>query len=91
MKNIEYQDYSVSNFKLNGFATGAYQCHCSSCKKKFIGDKRSIICLECAIQISDKNQKLIHIYDELENWALENQQHNETVMHIFDKIRKQNE
>jgi hypothetical protein len=47
---IEYEMNSASNFKLFGFATGSYKCVCKKCAKEFMGDKRAIICLECAIE-----------------------------------------
>lgn len=37
------------NFRLFGFATGSYMCHCHTCKVEFEGDKRAITCLPCAL------------------------------------------
>lgn len=51
---IEYDFGSVSNFKLLGFATGKYKCICACCNKEFMGDKRSTMCLECAIAEVDR-------------------------------------
>ena len=42
----EYVDHCVS-FKIAGFATGKYQCNCTSCDRMFIGDKNAWTCLSC--------------------------------------------
>ena len=57
---ISYVLNSVSNFRLYGFATGAYNCACLTCGSFFLGDKRAIQCLECAIKVaeSDKLEKI---------------------------------
>jgi hypothetical protein len=34
---------------LNGYAPGNYTCLCSTCDKQFVGDKRAVRCLECAV------------------------------------------
>jgi len=36
-----------------GWAPGSYLCHCSTCKKKFVGDKRAITCAPCAYAAPD--------------------------------------
>lgn len=46
---ITYAVDAAFNFKIGGFATGAYNCKCTICKERFIGDKRSNQCLGCAI------------------------------------------
>jgi hypothetical protein len=46
---ITYAIDCAWNFKVGGFATGAYNCECTVCKERFIGDKRAIQCLGCAI------------------------------------------
>ena len=46
---ITYAIDCAFNFKIGGFATGAYNCTCVDCKEKFIGDKRAVQCLGCAI------------------------------------------
>lgn len=33
---------------LVGYAPGHYMCHCVTCDKQFEGDKRAVMCLECA-------------------------------------------
>ena len=48
--DIEYGLGTVCNFHLNGFATGDYSCHCVICKINYSGDKRSHLCLGCAIK-----------------------------------------
>jgi hypothetical protein len=55
--NIEYGLNSVQNFRLFNFATGSYNCTCIYCKKNFIGDKRAIQCLSCAIKQAEANIK----------------------------------
>lgn len=40
----------VSNFRLHGFGTGSYLKTCTICKKEFIGDKRAVQCLDCALE-----------------------------------------
>lgn len=40
---------------LAGYAPGDYMCVCVRCEKQFMGDKRAIICLECAA-IAVKNR-----------------------------------
>jgi hypothetical protein len=47
---IEYGLNSVQNFRLFNFATGSYNCTCIYCKSNFIGDKRAMQCLSCAIK-----------------------------------------
>ena len=49
MNKIQYKLDFVGNFRLGNFATGSYNCICVHCKKPFIGDKRAVQCLECAI------------------------------------------
>ncbi len=46
---ITYAVDAAFNFQIGGFATGAYNCKCTVCKERFIGDKRSNQCLGCAI------------------------------------------
>jgi hypothetical protein len=46
---MEYALGAVADFKLFGFATGSYSCKCN-CGVEFIGDKRSSMCLGCAIK-----------------------------------------
>jgi len=59
--DIKYYIDSVSNFKLNFFATGSYFRKCRECGKEFIGDKRAILCLECDIKhlLEPREDKLI--------------------------------
>lgn len=33
-----------------GWAPGDYMCECASCGAPFIGDKRSVVCAECAYE-----------------------------------------
>lgn len=60
--NIEYGLNSAQNFRLFNFATGSYNCTCIYCKNSFIGDKRAMQCLSCAIKqaesINQINQEL---------------------------------
>lgn len=46
-------DY-VKNFRLFGYATGAYLNKCPICKKEFMGDKHAVMCLECAIKLAEE-------------------------------------
>jgi hypothetical protein len=34
--------------KTYGYARGSYICQCNRCASNFVGDKRSVVCLECA-------------------------------------------
>lgn len=34
--------------QLGWYAPGDYMCRCSSCKDYYAGDKRSVICADCA-------------------------------------------
>jgi hypothetical protein len=47
---IKYSLDMVGNFRLFNFATGSYTCKCSICGCDFIGDKRSLTCMKCAIE-----------------------------------------
>lgn len=76
---IEYDFGSVSNFKLLGFATGKYLCKCSCCKKEFMGDKRSVMCLECAIAEVEKELSKFNNVNNLK----ENIPANATNLEIF--------
>jgi len=31
-----------------GWAPGSYQCFCCECEKPFMGDKRAVMCADCA-------------------------------------------
>lgn len=62
---IEYGINSVKNFRLFGFATGAYQCICKKCLKEFIGDKYAITCLHCAIQKAEKSNVKTQAYSTI--------------------------
>ena len=57
MGEIVYHDGMVGNFRLLGFATGEYLCHCHTCNKYFTGDKRAVQCLGCALETVDKQLK----------------------------------
>lgn len=41
-------DVVTKPWPLSGYAPGDYQCKCAICKEMFIGDKRAVMCLECA-------------------------------------------
>ena len=53
-REIKYECNKVGNFRLYNFATGSYNCICSVCGKGFLGDKRAVQCLECAIKLANK-------------------------------------
>lgn len=57
---MEYKIGAVYDFKLFGFATGEYQCLCSICNRTFFGDKRSSMCLGCAIKRAESLAKQPH-------------------------------
>ena len=44
---------------VGGFAIGKYCCECCKCKRTFLGDKRAIQCLPCAIDRLSQNYKPI--------------------------------
>jgi len=81
MKEIIYGIDTVSNFKLFGFATGSYMCKCSVCKAEFVGDKRAVMCLKCAIETIEESikknikivtlEQLLRMKVESENWKNE--------------------
>lgn len=54
---IEYGLNYAQNFRLFNFATGSYNCTCIYCKKNFIGDKRAVQCLSCAIKQAEEINK----------------------------------
>jgi hypothetical protein len=54
MAQIIYREDMVGNFRLLGFATGAYMCTCRHCGVGFIGDKRAYQCLDCAIKMVEE-------------------------------------
>ena len=54
-QDIQYTEGTASNFRLFGFATGDYFCTCRICQNKFVGDKRAIMCLACAIESAEQN------------------------------------
>ena len=35
--------------RIGGYAPGGYLCRCMSCNQTFIGDKRAVSCLPCAV------------------------------------------
>jgi len=53
-RKVTYAIDCAFNFRILAFATGAYNCTCSICGIKFIGDKRAVQCLECAIKLVEE-------------------------------------
>ena len=53
-REIEYGLNSAGNFRLLNFATGSYKCTCRVCSNGFIGDKRAVMCLVCAIKAAEE-------------------------------------
>lgn len=51
MINPEDQEKMLKrvNWPVGGYAPGNYYCKCTSCHVEFIGDKRAMTCLACAI------------------------------------------
>ena len=39
---------------IGGWAAGNYTCTCAVCRSQFAGDKRAIICADCAYKKADK-------------------------------------
>lgn len=39
------------NFRLNAFATGNEVLKCHTCGKEYLGDKRSLACLQCDVEV----------------------------------------
>jgi hypothetical protein len=39
----------IKAWPLNGYAPGNYACKCITCNTSFVGDKRALTCLECAV------------------------------------------
>ena len=54
-REITYRENMVGNFRLGLFATGSYMCLCRKCGLQYIGDKRSMWCLKCAIDTMEEN------------------------------------
>jgi hypothetical protein len=52
---IEYCEGLVGNFRLLNFATGSYTCTCCICGTNFLGDKRAMQCLACALKAVEEN------------------------------------
>lgn len=40
-----------TKYPVGGFAPGFYHCNCVTCKNTFSGDKRSVQCEKCAIEM----------------------------------------
>ena len=40
-----------TKYSIGGFAPGNYTCNCITCKHKFMGDKRSVQCETCAVEM----------------------------------------
>jgi hypothetical protein len=51
---IEYIENMAGNFRLFNFATGSYTCRCCICGSNFLGDKRAVQCLACAIKAAEE-------------------------------------
>jgi len=62
---MKYDLNGVSDFKLFGFVTGNYNCKCLKCRKDFIGDKRAVQCLECAINQAESKENDVYENPEL--------------------------
>ena len=45
-------------YPIGGYAPGSYLCHCGSCDKQFMGDKRAFQCAPCAVADKDAFDKL---------------------------------
>lgn len=43
-----------------GFAPGEYYCTCTKCKRHFTGDKRSTLCLKCAVESIIASKELLY-------------------------------
>lgn len=52
-QEISYHEGFAGNFRLLSFATGSYLKSCRICGKQFIGDKRAMSCLACAIDAAE--------------------------------------
>lgn len=39
---------------LFGYAPGDYMCKCVVCDQTFVGDKRAVNCLECAVRAANR-------------------------------------
>lgn len=51
---------SKINYPIGGFAPGMYMCKCTNCKDDFFGDKRSVQCEPCAINlVNESNSKAL--------------------------------
>lgn len=51
-QEIKYDRNMAGNFRLLSYATGDYQRTCR-CGVTYLGDKRSVTCLSCAIEYVD--------------------------------------
>ena len=41
----------------NGWCPGSYTCTCAVCRDIFIGDKRAVVCADCAYKKDQNNDK----------------------------------
>jgi hypothetical protein len=46
---------TIVQYPIGGYAPGNYICRCVTCKKDFIGDKRAVQCIECAMTMTRYN------------------------------------
>lgn len=52
-------------YPIGGYAPGNYQCKCVTCGKNFIGDKRAVECLLCAIETITEKPTYGQLYAQL--------------------------
>lgn len=48
------------NKQVLAYAPGNYVCKCVTCKDSFFGDKRSVLCYDCAITAQESGNKATH-------------------------------
>ena len=78
------------SFRINGYATGDYLNKCWSCNRSFFGDKRSVICLPCALKENEKQlSKLTQLKKEIKRISdIIDVSENGFVVVEFSKLKK---
>lgn len=57
MNKIKYGIDCVKNFIVGDFLTGTHGLDCPECGIKYIGDEKSKLCLQCALDKLNKEKK----------------------------------
>lgn len=80
---MKSKEVKPNPWPINGYAPGNYQCTCGNCKTEFIGDKRAVVCLECAV--SAMLEYIDGLRDEWKGILAEYNAHNLKILTECDK------